>query len=200
MQPILDILASGVHDAKNQLLLAESLIADAEKRHGIDLGETRYAIEAAAGRLSRRCPPTACSATGAAVAVPVIVADLCDEVALDQRRHLVCRGIALDVRCTVLDEWPLDRELIGDLLNNAVQNAGATRAAGAAPADEEDGWLVLRVRTTGPGYATRPPPPGVGLLVAGKLAALHRRRERSGSVELANGGEHGGAVFTVRLP
>ena len=202
MQPILDILASGVHDAKNQLLLAESLIADAEKRHGIDLGEARYAIEAAAGRLSRALSAYRLLGDGARLSpVPVIVGDLCDEVALDQRRHLSARGIALEIRCTVLDEWPLDRELVGDLLNNAVQNAGRyARSRVLLRADQEDGWLVLRVEDDGPGYATLPPPPGVGLRVAGKLAALHRRRDRVGSVDLANGGETGGAVFTVRLP
>ena len=35
----LDLLASGIHDAKNQLFSAESLIAAAETAHGIDLGE-----------------------------------------------------------------------------------------------------------------------------------------------------------------
>ena len=62
MQRLLDILASGVHDAKNQLFVAESIIAAAERTHGVDLAEARYAIEAAAGRLSRTLPPIACCA------------------------------------------------------------------------------------------------------------------------------------------
>ncbi len=48
MHTLLDVLASGVHDAKNQLFVAESLIAAAEAKHGIELGEARYAIEPAA--------------------------------------------------------------------------------------------------------------------------------------------------------
>ncbi|PKO52447.1 MAG: hypothetical protein CVU28_10295, partial [Betaproteobacteria bacterium HGW-Betaproteobacteria-21] len=53
MQRVLDILSSGVHDAKNQLFRAESLLVQAEAEHGITLGEARYAIELAALRLSR---------------------------------------------------------------------------------------------------------------------------------------------------
>ena len=56
MQKLLDILASGIHDTKNQLFVTESLIAAAEQQHGINLGEARYALEAAAQRLSRAGP------------------------------------------------------------------------------------------------------------------------------------------------
>lgn len=52
MHTLLDVLASGVHDAKNQLFVAESLITAAETQYGVELGEARYAIEAAASRLS----------------------------------------------------------------------------------------------------------------------------------------------------
>ncbi|MBU3695105.1 hypothetical protein [Dechloromonas sp.] len=49
----IDLLASGIHDANNQLFSAESLIAAAEAQHGIDLGEARFAIQATAGRLNQ---------------------------------------------------------------------------------------------------------------------------------------------------
>jgi hypothetical protein len=39
MQRLLDILASGVHDAKNQLFIAESMIAASEAAHGISMGK-----------------------------------------------------------------------------------------------------------------------------------------------------------------
>ena len=53
MHRLLDVLASGVHDTKNQLFYAESQIAEAEAKHGLDLSEARYAIETAAVRLTR---------------------------------------------------------------------------------------------------------------------------------------------------
>ena len=98
MHTLLDVLASGVHDAKNQLFVAESLIAAAEAKHGIELGEARYAIEAAAQRLSRTLAAYTVLREGATPAVtPVIVGDLCEEVALDQKKHLTEAGIALNL-------------------------------------------------------------------------------------------------------
>ena len=85
MKNLLDILASGIHDAKNQLFLAESLIAATEAKHGLSLGEARYAIEAASDRLSRALAAYQITRHDAAPAVtPVILEDLCEEVMLAQ--------------------------------------------------------------------------------------------------------------------
>ncbi len=204
MHRLLDILASGVHDAKNQLFAAETLIAAAEQSHGIDLGEARYAIEAAAGRLSRTLATYRLLRQGATLAVvPTVVADLCDEVVLDQGSHLERGGIHLNADCPVIDEWPLDRDLIADMLNNAVQNAGRyARSRVDLSARIEGGDLVLRVEDDGPGYAdpTTATQGGTGLRVGERLAELHQRHGRSGSLRLANGGGLGGAVFELRLP
>ncbi|MDP2881810.1 MAG: HAMP domain-containing sensor histidine kinase [Azonexus sp.] len=202
MHKLLDILASGVHDAKNQLFIAESMIAAAEAAHGIPLGEARYAIESAANRLSRTLTAYHLMRHDAAAAVtPTIVGDVCDEVMLAQKKHLAERGIALSVDCQVFDEWPLDRDLVTDMLNNAVQNAG--RFAGKAvhlSAATDDGWLCLHVDDDGPGFATLPPATGTGLMVAERLAQLHHRHERQGSLLLSNHGALGGARFELRLP
>lgn len=204
MHRLLDILASGVHDAKNQLFVAESMIATAEKAHGIDLGEARYAIEAAAGRLSRTLTTYRLLRHGASLAiVPTVVADLCEEVMLAQAKHLEQAGIRLGLVCSVLDEWPLDRDLVGDILNNAVQNAGRhARSRVELSAVLEGGDLVLRVEDDGPGFAdpSTAAAGGTGLLVGERLAALHVRRGRSGALLLSNGGRLGGAVFELRLP
>jgi signal transduction histidine kinase len=199
---MLDILASGVHDAKNQLFIAESMIAAAEAAHGIPMGEARYAIEAAASRLSRTLTAYHLLRHDAAAAVsPAIVADLCDEVMLAQKKHLAVRDITLTVECTVLDEWPLDRDLITDMLNNAVQNAGRyARQTVRLSATTDDGWLSLCVEDDGPGFATLPPIQGTGLMVAERLARLHTRRDRQGSLHLGNNGALGGARFELRLP
>ncbi|PKO39501.1 MAG: hypothetical protein CVU31_17020 [Betaproteobacteria bacterium HGW-Betaproteobacteria-4] len=202
MHKLLDILASGIHDAKNQLFIAESMIAASEAAHGIAMGEARYAIESAANRLSRTLTAYHLMRHDAAASVtPTIVGDVCDEVMLAQRKHLAERGIALSVDCQVFDEWPLDRDLVTDMLNNAVQNAG--RFAGKAvqlSATTDDGWLCLRVDDDGPGFATLPPATGTGLMVAERLARLHHRHERQGSLLLSNQGALGGARFELRLP
>lgn len=202
MRDLLDILASGVHDAKNQLFVAESIIAGSEAKHGLDLSEARYAIESTANRLSRALAAYRLLNHGGALAItPAIVADLCAEVALAQRRHLAAGRIALDIDCQVIDEWPLDRDLLTDMLNNAVQNAGRfARRQVRLTACCDDGWLVIRVDDDGPGFGTLPPADGTGLQVAGRLARMHNRRGRQGTLQLSNDSLLGGARFELRLP
>ncbi len=202
MNTLLDVLASGVHDAKNQLFVAESLIAAAEAKHGIELGEARYAIEAAAQRLSRTLAAYSVLREGATPAVtPVIVGDLCEEVALDQKKHLTEAGIALNLSCSVIDEWLLDRDLVTDMLNNAIQNAGRyAHSQVRLDARLDDGWLVFSVEDDGPGFPALPPPYGTGLMVAHRLAALHTRQSREGRLHLSNAASLGGARFELRLP
>ena len=210
MHRLLDVLASGVHDTKNQLFYAESQIAEAEAKHGLDLSEARYAIETAAARLSRTLTAYHLLRNDAQLAVaPVLVSDLCDEVVLDQRKHLAHAGIELVLACGVRDEWPLDRDLITDVLNNAVQNAGRhARSRVRLSAWNEDDTLFFRVEDDGPGYADPEHGRSTGLIVAERVASLHERRGRYGSMHLGNGGdlgnsagdELGGAVFELRLP
>lgn len=202
MEKRLDILASGIHDAKNQLFLAESQVARVEAEQGLDLSDLRYAIEAAAERLARSLTAYRLLRRGAQVALlPVVVADLIDEVALDQRQHLAAGGLILETACTVVDEWSLDRDLVTDMLNNAVQNAArVARSRIRLSAARADGGLVLRVDDDGPGFSPLPPVEGVGLMVARRLAQLHAGGGRHGELQLTNGGPLGGASFVLRLP
>lgn len=202
MHTLLDVLASGVHDAKNQLFVAESQITAAEARYGIDLSEARYAIEAASNRLSQTLAAYKVLREDARPAVsPVIVDDLVAEVGLDQKKHLAAAGIELSQSCSVVDEWPLDRDLVTDMLNNAIQNAGRhARSRVHLDARLDAGWLVFSVEDDGPGFATLPPACGTGLTVAHRLAFLHRRQGREGSLHLSNGASLGGARFELRLP
>jgi signal transduction histidine kinase len=202
MQRLLDVLASGIHDTKNQLFSAESLLAESEKKHGIDLGEVRYAIESAADRLSRTLAAYKLMRHDAQLAIiPTIVADLCDEVVLAQKRHLEKSGIRLTLDCQALDAWPMDRDLITDMLNNAVQNAGeVARSDILLSAFEEGQELVLRVEDDGPGFSALPPTNGTGLMLAEKLAKMHINKDRHGSLKLSNGSLLGGASFELRLP
>lgn len=202
MQKLLDILASGIHDAKNQLFQAESTLLEAESRHGIDLDEARYAIEAAAQRLTRTLTAYRLGRHDQALAiVPAVVGDLCDEVALAQRKHLATTQIVLEVDCQAFNEWPLDRDLLTDILNNAVQNAGRfARTRVRLSAMEEEGGLMLRVEDDGKGFATLPPSCGAGLQLAETLASLHLRNGRHGWLRLDNDSPLGGARFSLWLP
>ncbi len=207
MQRLLDVLASGVHDAKNQLFLAESLIAATEAKHGLDLSEARYAIEAAAGRLTRTLSAYHLLREDARLSVlPCVIADLCEEVALAQRQHLEHAGLMLEVECSVVDEWALDRDLVTDILNNAVQNAGRFATSRIRlEAKLDDGWLCFAVADDGPGFsrdASGEIRRGTGLTVAERIARLHERHQppRQGALRLAGGGPLGGALLELRLP
>lgn len=202
MRHLLDVLASGVHDTKNQLFIAESLIAAIESEQGIDLGEVRYAIEAAAGRLSQTLASYHLLRQGSTLSIaPIIISDLCEEVGLAQKHHLAASNIRLDIDCQLGEAWPIDRDLVSDALNNAVQNAARfarSRIRLTALHDEEG--LCLRIEDDGPGFATLPPATGTGLLLAGRLAEMHGRQDRHGRLHLGNGGTLGGAVFEFHLP
>lgn len=202
MKNLIDILASGIHDAKNQLFQAEVQLVEAEARHGIDLGEPRYAIEAAARRLSQTLVAYQLVRHEAPLAIqPTVVGDLFDEVVLSQRPHLARLRLALEVDCPLVDAWPLDRDLVTDILNNALQNAGRhARSRIRLSAAEVDGGLAIRIEDDGPGFASLPPAAGTGLKLAEALARLHCRHQRTGRLHLANGGPLGGACFELWLP
>jgi signal transduction histidine kinase len=202
MQKLLDILASGIHETKNQLFIAESLLAAAESKHGIDLDEARYTLETAANRLARTLTAYRLLRHSAQLAIiPTIVGDLCEEIALDQKKHLATVGITLEVDNQAADEWPFDRELVEDMLSNAVQNAGRhARSRIRLSAGEDADGLWLRVEDDGPGFASLPPRHGTGLLVAERLAELHVRGTRHGKLTLDNDSALGGARFELRLP
>ncbi len=202
MQKLLDVLASGIHDSKNQLFLAESLVAAHESQCHTDLGEVRLAIENAAARLTRSLVAYRLLRDGAQLAiVPVIVSDLLAEVALSQRAHLAKRQLSLLIDCPVCDAWPLDRDLIADLLNNAVQNACRyARQQIRLTASQEGELLRLRVEDDGPGFAQLPPASGLGLLLAERIASLHQHKERHGQLSLGNNSPLGGAWLEIELP
>ena len=198
----IDLLASGIHDVKNQLFSAEAQIIAAEQQHGIDLGEARFAIQAAAGRLNQTLASYRQLRHETRIAlIPTVVDELCEEVALDQRHHFASSGIALELDCHAPDAWPVDRELLTDMLNNAVQNASRharSRVCLSCGEDTEGLWLC--VEDDGPGFAHLPPSSGTGLLLAASLAEMHERHGRHGRLELANDSALGGARFTLRLP
>ena len=207
MHSLLDLLTSGVHDAKNQLFVAESAVVRAEMEHGIVLDEARFAIEHAARRLQRALTAYRCERDLLALDVGMVhIADLFDEVCLLNDAHLRAAGLALDVACAAeLPPCPMDRELMLDVLSNALHNASRfarTRVRLSAGPHAEG--LQLVVEDDGPGFDTTDAEEmtrrGLGLYVARAIARAHRRGAASGRLELANGGTLGGAVFRLVLP
>lgn len=207
MLSVLDLLTSGVHDAKNQLFLAEAAVVRAEAEHGLRLDDARFAIEQAALRLNRVLTAYRCQRELLGLAVDMVrVGDLLDEAALVSAPHCRNLGLALEVECNDPDRlWPMDRELMLDVLANALGNASRfARTRIVLSARRTDAGLALRVEDDGPGFETfdldAMRPRGLGLFVAGEIARLHRRGDAGGHLSLSNGGRLGGAVFELVLP
>lgn len=206
MQGVLDILSSGVHDAKNQLFLAETLLVQAEAEHGINLDEARFAIELAALRLSRVLTAYKLQRGMATLSISMQpVGELLEEAVLINRKHCERLGLSLTVAHQQPVLWPMDRELSLDILSNALQNASRfARSRIVLSAEEREGFLRLAVEDDGAGFDPPPhtaaPRLGVGLFVAREIAAQHQRGGRQGRLCLSNGGALGGAVFELWLP
>jgi K+-sensing histidine kinase KdpD len=119
-------------------------------------------------------------------------------------------GFESDIDVTVgelADEsWPLDRDLVTDVLVNAMENAKRyAKSKILIESRLEDGGFRVLVADDGAGFpevATqeeRVGSSGVGLQLAQAIAALHERHGRKGSLKLYNG-MLGGAVFDLWLP
>ena len=203
-----DVLASGIHDAKNRLFEAQTLLARAEREQGVSLPDARFAITGAAVRLSRTLVAYRLMRGQQPIAImPVPVVELVEDAVIAVRSQFERDGIALAVEVGFPGEWPLDRTLCVDVLVNALQNA--CRHAGATVsllAEATSGGLCLSVNDDGSGFpdaAIEKPPgghSGLGLFIAARIAALHARKGRRGSLALTNVGPLGGAMFRCVLP
>ena len=110
--------------------------------------------------------------------------------------------------------WYFDRYLVESALTNALHNAlRFAKGRIQVSAQVQDGFLVFRVADDGPGFpqpllqgGSSPLPSGengstgLGLYFSRTAAAAHNNQDKTGSVKIANGGELGGAVFSLFLP
>ncbi|RJG01128.1 sensor histidine kinase [Noviherbaspirillum sedimenti] len=142
-----------------------------------------------------------------------------DQCALElesmNRTLLDSRGITLYVDNPPGLIWHFDEDLIGGVLNHAINNAiRYTHDKIRLAFTLHDGRLEVRVEDNGPGYpeALLAAPAacqgvnfgsgstGLGLYFAREVASLHRHRERQGTLRLENGGALGGGCFILELP
>lgn len=210
-----DVIASGIHDAKNGMFdaLARIGVAVQAIHEGLPaaalpaLAETERAIAASAERLSKLLSAYRLARHENPVSMmPVDVRGLLDDV-LIRARESADDGIAVTATCRCDGIWVCDRELVADCLVNALQNAlRYARREVRLEAADEGGRLALSVADDGAGFPAEAPAhadgtrSGVGLFIARRIAQLHERHGRHGTLELGNGGPLGGAVFRLLLP
>ncbi|MFY9327424.1 MAG: ATP-binding protein [Georgfuchsia sp.] len=196
-----DVLASGIHDAKNRLFA----IGTKENTDRSDWAEIQKSLLEVAFYLDRTLTAyRLLRYENMAAVVPVFIPHLVEDVLVrcqTQTRVQITTDIGFH------GEWPLSRELVEETLINALQNAGRfARSLIRLSACERDGMLVFEVNDDGPGFDDKTSTGhSVGLYIAERIAQLHNYLShdgttRRGRLVLANGGELGGAQFLLELP
>lgn len=144
------------------------------------------------------------------------IAEFVREIAEQNRSLLDYLDIALEVECDENLYWYFDHELVAGVISHALNNASHyTKDKLRLVAKEADGELVIRVEDNGSGYPDNvleagdavnkgvnfaSGSTGLGLYFSAMVAGMHRNRERTGSMQLENGGAYGGGCFILRLP
>ncbi|MFJ3484301.1 sensor histidine kinase [Pseudomonas sp. NPDC090202] len=109
-----------------------------------------------------------------------------------------------------------DRELVGSVISNVVINAiRYARSEVLISAGQVGEQLVIRVNDDGAGFPAQmleqqsdlvlgikqsSGSTGLGLYFAAHIARQHQRQGVHGHIEIANGGELGGGLFSIYLP
>lgn len=210
-----DVIASGIHDAKNNMFDALTRISsaiqtirDGQGENALPfLAETEQAVLASAERLSKLLSAYRLTRHENPVSLlPVNVHDLLEDAVLRIAPHRRS-DLVIESRCQVDGFSVCDRELVTDCLVNAMQNAlRAAQHKIRIEAAKINGGLELTVADDGPGFPDTLPAhsqgahSGVGLYIARRIAHLHVRHNQHGELTLENGGPFGGAVFRLFLP
>lgn len=210
-----DVIASGIHDAKNNMFdalarigSASQMIRDGQSENALPiLTETEQAVLASAERLSKLLSAYRLTRHENPVSLlPVDVHDLLEDAVLRIAPHRRA-DLVVESHCAVDGFWVCDRELVTDCLVNAMQNAlRVARHKIRIEAARTDDRLELTVADDGPGFPATLPVQlpgehsGVGLYIARRIAHLHVRHDQHGELKLENGGPLGGAIFRLFLP
>jgi two-component system sensor histidine kinase KdpD len=201
--PFAELAAFAIHEVKNRL----ALLASRAERAG-DAETLRDALESAA-TLTQLLAYFRAERGELGIQIDACTpADLLEELIADLGRQSAVRLRAELGASPPL--WFYDQTLVRMVLLNAVYNAlRHAHSEICLAARVREGWLEFSVRDDGPGYpagllgeplAMQPlsrSGTGLGLHLAGRVAAMHVHSGQAGCIVLDN---DGGAVFTLRLP
>lgn len=223
-EPVLSVfLASSVHDMKNSVSMLsaslEKMLAEVDPQASaaaLEMAHMLFEVRRVNGNLTqlltlyklgeRLYPfdPQACS-----------IAQLALELESQNRSLLASRGMTLYIDAPTELIWHFDEDLVAGMLNHAINNAiRYTHDKIHLAFAVREGCLEIRVEDNGAGYPEtllaapeasqgvdfRSGSTGLGLYFAREVAALHRHRDRHGTVRLENGGALGGGCFILTLP
>lgn len=216
------ILASSIHDMKNSLGVVLSSVDELVHSAGdslppAQLGKLQREAQRVNDNLVQLLALYKMEKQGLALNIDeYFVHDFLEEVLATEKAMLETRHIQLELRCANDLAWYFDRDLIAGALKNAVNNAVRyARTKVLITAQEANNFLVLSVNDDGQGFSDgkladdrqhghgvnfSSGNTGLGLYFTSRVAALHKNKDRRGTIELSNGHVLGGACFTIKLP
>lgn len=216
------VLASAVHDMKNSLGMLLNSLDELRTEHETSLAASdkfnmlQYEAERMHNDLVQllgiyRLGENNLSAHMEEHYVP-------DFLAEHLARHVpLLEGLKIDYEVDADDiNGFFDEDLLTGVLNNTINNAiRYTKSRIRLTARQETGYLVIGVEDDGQGYPESMQHSGtpdfrsldfnsgstsLGLFFASSVAKLHTEGERTGSIQLKNGGRLGGGIFEIWLP
>ncbi|MBU3902919.1 MAG: HAMP domain-containing histidine kinase [Gammaproteobacteria bacterium] len=220
-----DFIASSIHDMKNSLNIQVGFLEhlmhsyhDKVDPNTLDqLGHTIYE----AGRMNVNLVQILSLYKLGNSIYPIdiserSVTEMLEEVVLQNQSIMKHKGIEIIVDCAPDHYWYFDRDLVGGVLVNALNNAyNYTQDKIRIAADIRDDQLEIRVEDNGKGYPARmlnenvnsnkgvnfsTGSTGLGFYFSSRVAAMHKNGERQGVLTIENGGAYNGGCFVLTLP
>lgn len=145
------------------------------------------------------------------------LSDFLEEAVVYNKPLLESKGISMEIDCPEDLSWFFDRDLIGGVINNVLNNAFryTKDTIKIAARKDETGYLVIQIEDNGSGYPESmlfsiPDTPmktsfitggtGLGLYFAYTVVKLHKNQGRAGYLLISNALEQGGGCFRIYLP
>ncbi len=145
------------------------------------------------------------------------VSEIIEEAVLYNKPLLDSKDIHIKVDCPDGLSWFFDRDLIGGVINNVLNNAFryVKDVIKITARKDERGFLNIQIEDDGAGYPEQminlvPNSPmktsfitggtGLGLYFAHSVAKLHKNKDREGYILIRNAGDQGGGCFSIFLP
>lgn len=217
------VLASSVHDMKNSLCMLlnslEEVIEESSTEN--DAQTKRFSIlQYEASRINSELIQLLSIYS---VQNKTLVAHIDENFVVDTIEEQIARndllfktqGVELTIDCDSDLAGYYDNDLIGNVVHNVLINAARYANTDIyVSAKIKGGFLVVTIADDGHGFpdaminaaslesdahrdgsSTQ-----LGLFFAAKIADLHKQNNKKGYIQLSNGGELGGGVFTIYLP
>ncbi|MCK7459963.1 sensor histidine kinase [Idiomarina aminovorans] len=217
------VLASSVHDMKNSLCLLIQMIEEvSEQVTDSSATEKMAKVHYEAQRINSSLMQMLTLYRENNDALPLNMDqhhldEVIEELLLNNEIYLEQRNIAVSTEIAETATSWFDRDLIFNLLNDAIINAMRYTADKLFIKVEPDdnGGCQITVHDNGEGFpiemlenATMPMQQlnvqqartGLGLYFAHLIANAHERNHKKGFIELKNNGHLGGGVFSLTLP